>query len=65
MKPLFEKGVVDGPDALQVGKEKLLSREWLFDLGEEGASVAGGVLGTIVSKVLGTTKVSSRIRLAY
>ena len=54
MKLLFEKGVVDDPDA--VGKEKLLLRERLFALGVEGASVAGGV-GAIGSRVSGTTKV--------
>ena len=58
VKLLFEKGVVDGPDALS-GKVKLLSREWTFALGVEGASVAGGV-GAIESKVLETTKVSGR-----
>ena len=57
VKLLFEKSVVDGPDAL--GKVKLLSREWPFALGVEGASVAGGV-GAIDSTMLGTTAVSGR-----
>ena len=54
VKLLFENGVWDGPDALV--KEKLLSREWAFALGVEGASVAGGVRDIESKfKVLGTS----------
>ena len=56
VKLLFEKSVAEGPDALW--KERLLSREWTFALGVEGASVGG--VGAIESKVLGTAKVSGR-----